>query len=80
MLFIEHLLERLALFQVFHVASAKPVHTVLRIIAIHYHHALARHVMEVTGKQHRHGGLAHAALLVAEGDKERPFVHTLSSF
>lgn len=35
--------------------------------------------MEITGKQHRHGGLAHTALLVAQGDECASFAHKLSN-
>lgn len=33
--------------------------------------------MKITGKKHRHGGLAHAAFLTAHGDKDTSFAHRL---
>jgi len=33
--------------------------------------------MKITGKKHRHGGFAHSAFLIAQGDKNTLFAHTL---
>ena len=75
----QQLLEELASLDVFHVTGTQRLDAELGIVAIYNRDILSLHIVEITGKQHRHGGLAHTALLVAQGDECASFAHKLSN-
>ena len=70
-------LEVFTLFHALRITGTQRLDTVLRVVTVHDRHLPAFDIMEITGKKHRQGGLADSALLVAQGDKDTSFAHTL---
>lgn len=59
----QQLLEELASLDVF-MSRERNLDAELGIVAIYSRDILSLHVVEITGKQHRHGGLAHTLWLL----------------
>ena len=66
-----------ALFHVLRVTGTQSLDAELWIVTVHDRHLSAFDIVEITGKKHRQCGLADSALLVAQGDKDTSFSHTL---
>ena len=73
----QHTLEIHVLFHILGIPTAQHLDTELGIVTVHDRDIISHYVMKITGKKHRHGGLAHAAFLTAHGDKDTSFAHRL---
>lgn len=73
----QHTLEIHVLFHILGIPTAQRLDTELGIVTVHDRDIISHYVMKITGKKHRHGGLAHAAFLTAHGDKDTSFAHRL---
>ena len=64
-------------FHILGIPAAQRLDTELGIVTVHDCDVISHYVMKITGKKHRHGGLANAAFLTAHGDKDTSFAHRL---
>ena len=65
------------LFHALRITGTQSLDAELRIVTVHNRHLPAFDIVEITGKKHRQCGLADPALLIAQGDKDTSFSHTL---